>query len=208
MLPIRLDPNADIDCMIVFREQGLQQQTYLTRLLRFVESNYSRSSIYQDHPTIVVEMSHVKFELVPAVRNWLGGYSIPAKWMGSNQWASTDPQATNRELDRADQNAEFQLRSLIRILKYWNVSPYEGPFIASYELESLVASQSPLFGLLYPDLRDRFYSTMSRIQASPYSPQWKIHWLDRTRHLIAAAKYSESVGRYDEAEDSISNLFR
>lgn len=208
MLPIRLDPNADIDCMVVFREQVFQQQTYLTRLLRFVESNYSRSSIYQDHPTIVVEMSHVKFELVPAVRNWFGGYSIPAKWMGTNRWTSTDPQAANRELDRADQNAGFQLRPLIRILKYWNVSPYEGPFIASYELESIVTLQSPSFWLFYPDLRDRFYSTMSRIQAPPYSPQWKIHWLERTRHFIEAAKYSESVGRYHEAEGSLSNLFR
>ena len=69
------DSNSDIDFMVCFTDGNeWTPQTLMNRLKRFAEANYSKNEIYQSSPTIVLELSHIKFELVPA---W-GTYNIPS----------------------------------------------------------------------------------------------------------------------------------
>lgn len=68
ILPRKADEESDIDVMVVFEFNSKQYkpQTYLNWLKQFAIEYYSRSEIYQDSPTIVLELNHIKFELVPA----------------------------------------------------------------------------------------------------------------------------------------------
>lgn len=76
ILPRKLDAGSDVDYMVVFKHGSSKPQTYLDRLRRFVEAKYAKSEIRQSHPTIVLELSHIKFELVPAV-SFYGGVQHP-----------------------------------------------------------------------------------------------------------------------------------
>jgi len=69
ILPRKADCNSDIDYMVVFdtSDGKKKPQTYLNRLKNFAESKYSRSEIHQSHPTMVLSLNHIKFELVPAI---------------------------------------------------------------------------------------------------------------------------------------------
>ena len=61
------DSNSDVDFMVCFTDGNeWTPQTLMNRLKRFAEANYSKNEIYQSSPTIVLELSHIKFELVPA----------------------------------------------------------------------------------------------------------------------------------------------
>lgn len=65
------DPNSDVDYMVVFNDgSNYQPQTLMTRLKTFAEANYTRNEIKQSSPTIVIELSSIKFELVPAYVSW------------------------------------------------------------------------------------------------------------------------------------------
>lgn len=61
--------------MIVFDNvNNYTPQTFLTRLKNFAEEYYSRSEIYQDSPAIVLELNHIKFELVSAYKSYMFYY--------------------------------------------------------------------------------------------------------------------------------------
>ena len=72
------DENSDVDYMVVFSDgSDLTPQTLMKRLKRFAEAKYSKNDIYQSSPTVVLELSHIKFELAPAYKSW-GTLYIPA----------------------------------------------------------------------------------------------------------------------------------
>jgi hypothetical protein len=118
-LPRSLDEFTDVDYMIVFSDSDKSPQTYLDRLRRFVETNYPRSAVRQDHPTIGLELSHIKFDVVPAVENWWSGLQIPDR---GGSWQSTDPSTFNRELTDRNSQCHNQLKPAIRLIKCWNAT--------------------------------------------------------------------------------------
>src|SRR5574337_1188866 len=77
ILPRAMDEHSDIDYMIVFSENNATPQTFLNRLKAFVEKYYASSEIRQSSPTIVLELNHIKFDLVPATMDWYGNLQIP-----------------------------------------------------------------------------------------------------------------------------------
>jgi tRNA nucleotidyltransferase (CCA-adding enzyme) len=94
ILPRSMDGHSDIDYMVIFKDDGSKPQTFLNRLKRFVDYYYSRSEIYQSSPTIVLELNHIKFELVPAKEVW-GQKYIPD---GKGDWMTTNPNDFNDTL--------------------------------------------------------------------------------------------------------------
>lgn len=101
ILPRKMDENSDIDYMIVFKDTTKKPQTYLDNLKKFVEAKYSTSEVYQSNPTIVLELNHIKFELVPAINKGTTlypSYYIPDKAASKNDWIYTDPNDFNDKL--------------------------------------------------------------------------------------------------------------
>lgn len=66
-LPRAFDDGSDVDYMIVFRDSDKAPQTYLDRLRTFADMHFPRSTIRQSHPTMVLELAHINFDLVPAI---------------------------------------------------------------------------------------------------------------------------------------------
>ncbi len=132
ILPHTMDNESDVDYMIVFNDH-IKPQTHLNHLKDFVKSSYPRSDTQQSHPTIQLELNHIHFDLVPALRLDQGVYKIPARKNHSNEWVETNPNDFNNILDRKDRENDYLIRPLIRIIKYLNVR--SGGIDESFKLE-------------------------------------------------------------------------
>ena len=140
ILPRKADEESDIDIMVVFEYNSKQYkpQTYLNWLKQFAIEYYSRSEIHQDSPTIVLELNHIKFELVPAYIPFSysnGVYNIPN---GPNQWIITKPNDFNNTLIECNKFNNSMIKPIIRLIKRWNVTN-NGRNMQSFEIEKKIA---------------------------------------------------------------------
>lgn len=206
ILPRVMDTQSDVDFMVIFSDGDLQPQTYLDRLRRFAERYYGRSEIAQSHPTVALELNHIRFELVPAIQNWWGSIQIPAKTSGYQSWQDTDPKGFNDQLTHANQANGNLIKPLCRLIKYWNATaryPFE-----SYGLEQHVAGQSyGYFGLLSSrQLGDYFFQAVESLDAGWFAPQWKQQAVGRVKQLASLAQSQERAGNSIQAEKTIKRL--
>ncbi|KGI56319.1 SMODS domain-containing nucleotidyltransferase [Campylobacter sp. MIT 97-5078] len=128
----KFDENSDIDIMVVFNDNSYKPQTYLNWLKEFAESSYFRSQIYQSFPSVVLELNHIKFDLVPAI---ICGdkYKIPSKQ--NSDWITTNPNDLNGALINNQ-----TLRRLVRVAKIWNAK--QELIYDSYELEKWIVGKT------------------------------------------------------------------
>ena len=140
ILPRRFDPNSDIDILIQFNTKDydkLKPESYRNQLKRFAEENYPSSIVVKDHPSIVLELNHIKFDLVPSIFDegfFYDSIEIPAKNGG---WMETEPDKFNDELTKANTRYNSIVKPIIRLIKYWNAS-HDYPYF-SFELETAIA---------------------------------------------------------------------
>jgi predicted nucleotidyltransferase len=125
LLSRKVDSESDVDLLIVFDEKKWEPQTYLNKLKQFADINYPRSDNYQDHPTIVLELSSIKFELTPCVYKGETAfvyekYLIPLKGNSTIEWQKTEPNALKDKISKFV-NTKETLIKLILIFKYWNL---------------------------------------------------------------------------------------
>ncbi|RXK59208.1 nucleotidyltransferase [Lacibacter luteus] len=143
ILPRRFDSASDIDILIQFNTTDfdkLKPETYRNHLKRFAETNYTASPIIKDHPSIVIELGHIKFDLVPAIFDVgliYDSIEIPDKNGG---WLETEPDKFNDTLTEANTNYNSIVKPIIRLLKYWNAS--NGYPFFSFELETEVVDMN------------------------------------------------------------------
>lgn len=138
ILPRKADENSDIDLMVVFKNpHNYKPQSFLNRLKNFAESKYSRSEIYQSSPTIVLELNHIKFELVPAYKIYEKLYYIPRN---SSEWMITSPNSFNNKLFECNKKNDYKIKPIIRLLKHWNIQE-NARELNSYQLESNIADK-------------------------------------------------------------------
>lgn len=206
ILPRSMDPQSDVDYMVVFADTGLQPQSYLDRLRRFAEARYARSEVEQSHPTVVLELNHIRFELVPAVQKWFSGLQIPGKGSGYQSWQDTDPNGFNQTLSNANQANGNLIKPLVRVMKYWNATA-KHPF-ESYALEKHIAGQTYGFlGLLGSrQLADFFFQAVDSLDVGWSAPQWKRDAVGRLKQLASLARSQERSGNSIQAESTIKRL--
>lgn len=150
----QFDENSDVDIMVVFGKKfdgfyhyevrnnyPKKPQIYLNYLKEFAELSYSRSEIYQSFPSVVLELNHIKFDLVPAIIDDWNNYRIPNKqnWYQTQvlDWITTNP----NDLDGALAGNQ-PLRRLVRVAKIWNAK--QGRIYESYGLEKWITQQCDL----------------------------------------------------------------
>lgn len=203
ILPRSVDENSDIDYMIVFNDNTHKPQTYLNWLkTNIAEKYYSRSEIYQSNPTIVLELNHIKFELVPAIKNNWGQLQIPAKASANNDWIVTDPVGFNATLTSANQRHNSLIKPLVRLVKYWNVK-------AGYPFESFVLEQKVVNSAFYVNaqLKDYFYNFVNSLTIDFSMLQWKKDAITKLKRIVNEVSNSERVGMVINAETKIRKLF-
>lgn len=192
-LPRAADQYADIDYMVVFKgDDSTKPQTLLDRLKRFVENKYSSSEVSQSHPTVVLSLNHIHFELVPAIRsgNYVSGtLQIPSTTSAYTDWQSTYPYAADSAIDTHNKNNSFLSKPLVRLLKYWNcqADPYGRPF-GSFEIEEFVSNK-----YFYPNanLKDYFYGAVEGLPSGWGRAQSKQDRIARLKEIVAKTKEHE-----------------
>lgn len=136
ILPRSVDEKSDIDYMVVFADGGeYTPQAYLDRLKRFAEKYYKTSEIHQSSPTVVLELNHIKFELVPAYKEYSDYYYIPD---GKGGWMYTSPNSFNTQLTEANNNNNCLIKPVVRLLKHWNIAKNHRE-LSSYAMEKRIA---------------------------------------------------------------------
>ncbi|RYY89472.1 MAG: nucleotidyltransferase [Chitinophagaceae bacterium] len=150
------DQNGDVDILIVFKENQYKPDTYLTQLKTFGEKCYPKSEIYPDHPTIAIELNHIKFELVPSYKTG-GSFKIPAPRSNGVSWISTNPIDFKQKLLSKDKNNKGLIIPTIKLIKYWNLK--NGKILDSFEIERAIIEK------LYDCkiIKDYFFSAFSAL---------------------------------------------
>lgn len=201
ILPRKADSKSDIDYMVVFETSDGKKkpQTYLNRLKRFAESKYSTSEIQQSHPTIVLSLNHIKFELVPAIYEW--GYQIPSPASDWMDWMSTDPYATNQALVDKNASENYKIKPLVRLIKYWNAAqnhPYN-----SFSLEIYIVNQNYW---LCSSINEYFYSFWSFFDYTYDTALYIKEKVDRAKSYAQKARDYENDGMPLSAESEIKKI--
>lgn len=204
ILPRSMDSHSDIDYMVVFSDSSLTPQTYLNKLKRFVEFYYQQSEIFQSNPTIVLNLSHIKFELVPAIQTELdkifGNYQIPNK---QNSWMNTTPNSFNASLVSKNTNNLNLIKPTIRLLKYWNAKS-DYPF-DSFGLEKWLCDQH--FVWCY-NQKDYFFESINKLNVDFSSPKWIQDEITRAKKIVRETIELEQQNCPVSAELKIKTLFR
>jgi len=205
ILPRVIDDNTDVDLMIVFKNSNIKPQAYLDRLRKFVETTYSRSEIYQSNPTIVLNLNHIRFDLVPALINSSAfssnSYRIPAPKSSYINWLETNPIAFNQRLTKVNNSQKNIIKPLIRLVKYWNA--LNGYVFESFEIEKAIVSKSwyadNLKGYLFQYFKD--LSTLS-----VFSNQNRSDKISNAKKIIQNVELLERNKFPEYSEMEIQNL--
>lgn len=198
ILPRSMDDESDIDYMIVFKDGDSVPQTYLNRLKRFAEEYYTSSQIYQSSPTIVLELNHIKFDLVPArVAVW-NAYKIPD---GAGGWMGTNPNDFDSTLKEKNKGHANLIKPTIRLAKYWNaVNDY---VYDSFTFEKRIVD---LWFWNCANQKDYFFHVIDKLAIESGAAQWKIDKISRAKDIVAQVKELEGLGDLAEAEVVIKKL--
>lgn len=200
ILPRSMDEQSDIDYMIVFGERNATPQTYLNRVRAFVDKYYSSSAIKQSSPTIVLELNHIKFDLVPATTTWFGELQIPNN---SGEWMTTNPNDFNQTLESKNKDNKSLIKPTIRLFKYWN-STAGFPF-QSFEMEKWVCNLSFWF---QSNQKDYFFALVDNLETSSSYSQWVNNEITRAKNIVANVRQYEKDEMPATAEKEIRKLFR
>ncbi|PIT71206.1 nucleotidyltransferase [Limnohabitans sp. B9-3] len=198
ILPRKMDQHSDIDYMVVFAEGGAVPQTYLDRLRRFADQHYATSDIKQSSPSLVLQLNHIKFDLVPAIKAWGTTYQIPD---GPSAWQNTNPNDFNGQLNTINQKEMYKIKPMIRLLKYWNA---EAEYVFdAYSLEKFVISLS-YYGV--SNIRDYLFTAFDNIYLGSDQAQWRKDKLKRAKEIIDEVRSLESNGYPSLAEKEVKKL--
>lgn len=197
ILPRADDMHSDIDYMIVFEKGGYTPQTYLDRLRTFVEKRYSSSEIYQDSPTIVLELNHIKFDLVPALYQYGTTYKIPS---GTASWRDTNPNDFDSTLESANKNNSYLIKPTVRLAKIWSAA--NGYVFDSYLFEKWIANQSYFF---CSNQKDYLFAVFDKLTANE-TTQWRNDKIIRAKQIVANVRDYERREMPASAEAEVKKL--
>jgi len=120
ILPHQYDAASDVDILVLFdcTNGKLRPESYRERLRKFANAYYQRGRIVKDHPSIVIELDHINFDLVPALFDdgvFYDSIEIPDKDGG---WLETNPDKFNKELTHSNKQYGSIVKPIIRLIKY------------------------------------------------------------------------------------------
>jgi predicted nucleotidyltransferase len=196
ILPREYDNESDIDLLIVFDHEniGSNPSTYRRHLHQFAERYYPSFVSYKARPAVVLELNHIKYDLVPVYTEEEGFFNITDEVYiptSDTEWEHTDIDGFSRELKERNKECDYNLKRVIRLLKAWNAKV--GYPIQSYELEQLIADMS----FSDDDIETMFFEAIDGLPDS-----WDN---DRTEEKVEKLKDNadflyESLEDEDEAE--------
>jgi hypothetical protein len=203
ILPHKYDEKSDIDYMVIFNNpNNYKPQTLLNWLKEFAEKYYHSSEIHQSHPTMVLELLHIKFELVPAEKDYWGKISIPSPSSSYLDWITTDPNGFNDSLIHINANNNFKIKPLIRLMKYWNVKKVNRGY-PSFDLEKWIIARNFYY---CKNLKEYLFKCIDDLNYSYNDPQYVKTAVDNAKSIVDNTRNYESAGYISNAEDEIKKM--
>lgn len=204
ILPRKADENSDIDYMIVFdtSEGEFKPQTYLNKLRGFAEYYYSSSEIHQSSPAIVLELNHIKFDLVPAKIDYYSKYFIPSPSNYFLEWIETDPWGYDQYLIDRNKMHNYLIKPLIRLIKYWNAR--HSHHFSSFLLEKYTAEKSYLYIDTLAEYLYAFWKSFTVLSNWSQATQDDVN---RAKEKISKIENLDNNRDYEEAEREIKKFF-
>lgn len=189
------DPNADVDVIVVFKQKEVLPDTYLKQLKEFCEKYYPNSQVYRSYPTIVLDMNHIKFEIMPSYYVSDDTKKIPAPRSNEFNWISTYPKAFRNKLNTKNSNNKSLIKPVIKIYKYLNYT--KGYPFSSYSIEDTIINKS----YECSSMRDYFFWAGNAIISSSKSQTQK-EFTDLLKEKIRRlrALERENLAEYIELE--------
>lgn len=205
ILPRKIDAESDIDYMLVFDNlEGKKPQSFLDRVKKFAETKYLTSDIYQSYPTIVLELNHIKFELVPAYKpySFSSDYNIPNKGYSFDNWINTNPTSLKNDLVNKNTNNGLLIKPLVRLLKYWNVR--QGNIYSSYEIERFTIDNTFIYT---SNIKTIFHEALTDLYNKRWNlPEYKQKKVEAAKSIIDNTKKFEDDNMPITAEAEIKKL--
>lgn len=204
ILPRSVDSKSDVDYMVVFKNpNGYKPETLLKYLKDFMYKYYSTSEIYKDSPTMVLELNHIKFELVPAIKDGWGNLSIPSKTNLLSDWMSTDPTGFNQKLTTANVTNNSKLKPFIRLMKYWNTNKL-GHHYSSFLLENWIVNRYNY--VTKSSIKEYLYDSIEGLTYNWNDSQTFKDKLDSAKEIVKNCKIYEANGYNGLALNEIKKL--
>lgn len=193
ILPRKIDELSDIDLMIVFDHGNINvnPSTYRKYLHDFATTNYASSISYKDRPSVVLELSLIKYDLVPAYQQSSWFSTIPTTYIPRNdtEWMETDPNGfSQRLIDKNTANNSI-VKPIIRLMKAWNSK-------ANYPIESFAFEKEIVDVWFYNDtVESGFFRVIDNLSTyrNSYTTITKINSLKSN-----AAKVKEALQNNQE----------
>lgn len=168
ILPRNYDSRSDIDLLIVFDHENINvnPSTYRKHLLEFAEEHYPNSISYKSQPSVVLELNHINYDLVPTFTQEEGFFNITDEVyipLSDTEWQHTDIDGFSEELDKRNEEYNYIVKRIIRLLKAWNAKvgyPFE-----SYDLEQQIADMD----FTDDDIESGFFYAIENLSADDYS---------------------------------------
>ncbi len=148
--------SSDLDLFAVVRKEDITwgdsivaPVTLMNRVRDALRSTYPSTSIGRDGQAVVVEFSDGKsVDVVPAwwVKPRDNGwplYRIPGS---ESSWIETSPGLHNKYINDADDRSGGQMKSVVRILKYWKRCRTPSLPLSGFHLELLLAKEGTCNG--------------------------------------------------------------
>lgn len=157
-LPRIVDDKSDVDIMVIFENDYSVPQTYLDRIRRAIEYWYKSSVIKQSSPTIILDMLHIKIEITPAIKN--NGICYIKS---DNNWMITNAVDDFINLTLANKNNNYDIKPIIRLVKYWNVS-INRKYCSSYEIEKCIVNTFLSGSYSYYEFKDKLLVAFQSIR--------------------------------------------
>lgn len=133
-LPAAMDPQGDIDVLVLFHDTHHLPAYFLEQLQRFAEYHYPAGAIERRNGELHLRQPPAYLKLVPALGS-LTGVQVPGPGMS---WIRIDPFSAREQLRARDAQLDGLGLPLVRLAKYWNAC--NGYPFASWDLEQRVVS--------------------------------------------------------------------
>ena len=140
---------SDIDILVVLPDSQFDRFNNLmgntqSRLLQAVKnaivSTYPNSDIKADGQVVKINFSDgIKFEIIPAFKDWFGIYKYPDSNMGGN-WKSTNPKAEQEAIKEKNQSSNGLLVATCRHMRYIRDNYFKSYHLSGIVIDSFVYS--------------------------------------------------------------------
>ncbi|NPC58539.1 SMODS domain-containing nucleotidyltransferase [Caenimonas soli] len=202
-LPKVFSDTTDVDYLVAFADRSFKPKTLIQKLVRFAEEEYPRNVVYQSSPAVVIEMSAVTFELVPAqytLIRFFHDFRIPNS--SATDWVATNPRGFEEKLVARNGECHHKLKAAIRLAKVWNVE--NNHVFSSYRLETLAVEGSYSFD---SNLRDYFRTLMLNLPEDELDEKWRVKRLQLGKARLSKALELEKAGDIKAAEKVLDDFF-